>query len=67
MMQLDVHVDGSGQSKEVVRVYSARSSVGPDMRQGEDLECKVTGVSWEGIGDGEIKWQKDSLLPVTQL
>ena len=54
-MQLDVHVDGSSQGKEVVRAKSVRFSVGPDMRQAEELEREFTGVSGEGIGDGEIE------------
>ena len=66
-MQLDVHVDGSVQRKEVVRVDFARISVGRHMRHVEDLECKFTGVSWEGTGDGEIELQMESLLPVIQL
>ena len=53
-MQLDVHVDGSSLGNDVVRVNSARISIGPDMRRVEDLKCKFTGVSWRGIGDGDI-------------
>ena len=40
-MQLDVHVDGSGQENDVVEVDDARTSVGPDMRQVEDLESRI--------------------------
>ena len=29
------------------------------MRQVEDLRCELAGVSWEGIGDGEIEQQMD--------
>ena len=29
--------------------------------------ARFTGVGWEGIGDGEIEKQMDSLLPVIQL
>ena len=66
-MQLDVHADGSGQGKEVVRVDYARASGGPDVRQVEDLKFELTGVSWEGISDCEIEKYLDSLLLVTQL
>ena len=66
-MQLDAHVDGSSQGDEVVRANNIKFSVGPDMRQVEDLECKFTGLSWESKGDGEIEWQADSLLPLNQL
>ena len=52
-MQLDVRVDGQG--KDVARVDYARISVGPDMRQVEDLKCELTSVDWEGIGDGETE------------
>ena len=55
-MQLDVHVDGSGQGKEVVRIQNGGISVGQDMHQVEDLKCELTSVSgWEGVGDGEIE------------
>ena len=37
------------------------------MRQVEDLKCKFSGVSWKGIGDGEIEWQMCSLLLAIQL
>ena len=54
-VQLDVHVEGCGQGKEVVKINYAGTSVGPDMRQVEDLERKSTGVTWEGTGDCEIE------------
>ena len=54
-MQLDVHADGSSQSSEVVRVDCARTLVGPDIRQVEDLKCEYAGVRWEGTSDGEIE------------
>ena len=54
-MQLDVHVDGSGQGKEVVSVDYARASGGPDMRQVNDLKCDLTCVNWEHTSDGETE------------
>ena len=63
-MQLDVHVDVSGQGKEVVRANSLGISVGPDMRQVEDLKRELASVSWEGISDCH-NWTP--FLPVNQL
>ena len=47
--------DGSGQSNEDVRLDCDRICVGPNMGQVQELKCKFTGVSWEGISDGEIE------------
>ena len=66
-MQLDVHVDGSSQSKEVVRANNVRFSVGPDMSQVEYLEREFTRVSWEGKSDGKIAQQVGSLWLVNLL
>ena len=52
---LDADVDGSGQSKEFVKLDYARGSVGPNLRLVDDLECKFIGVSWECVGDCEIE------------
>ena len=49
-VQLDVDVDGCGQGKEVILDYASRS-VGPDLRQVDDLECKFTGLGLECVGD----------------
>ena len=64
-MQLDAHVDGSGQNKEVARVDYVRASGGPDKRQVEIFKCELASVSWEGTGDCEIEKQSTpfSLLP----
>ena len=49
---LHAHQQGSGQGKEVVSVDHPRISVGPDMRQVEDLKCEFSRVNRDGRGDG---------------